>query len=238
MKILAIIPARSGSKGIPGKNILKFDGKNLISYACEAALESKLIDDIVVSSDSEKILNIAKKYNKIETHKRSVNLSSDLSPVIDTIKEIIQLKGLNDNDLIVLLQPTSPLRSGRQIDEAINMLLNNPIANSLMSIIEMSDIHPARMYNFKKKDNLIDNIFKKFSEVRRQDIPPVYYRNGSIYITKTNVVMKYGSIMKEPTIGYKMSNKYWLNIDDDRDLIIANSLIKNWKTEKLKNDSL
>ena len=79
---------------------------------------------------------------------------------------------------------------------------------------------------------LPNSFSKDFSEKRRQDIPPVYYRNGSIYISHVKTLIKFNSFMKEPIIGFKMPNKHWLNIDDERDLLIANSLIKSWKSER------
>ena len=232
MKKIVVIPARSGSKGIPNKNIMKFEDKSLVNYSLDSASESKLVDEIILTSDSEKILNYSVGYVNITSHKRSKSLSSDKSPVIDTIKQLISLKGFDDNDLIILLQPTSPLRSGDQIDRAIKLFLENKNAKSLISVVQMDDIHPSRMYNLDNETNLMTSFSKDFSEKRRQDIPPVYYRNGSIYISHVKTLIKFNSFMKEPIIGFKMPNKHWLNIDDERDLLIANSLIKSWKSER------
>ena len=129
MKKIVVIPARSGSKGIPNKNIMKFAGRSLVSYALDSACESKLVDEIILTSDSEEILNFSKDYVNITPHKRTNSLSSDKSPVVDTIKELISLNGYNDYDIIILLQPTSPLRTGTHIDSAIDLFLKNKMQN-------------------------------------------------------------------------------------------------------------
>ena len=114
MKVLAVIPGRAGSKGVPGKNSKVFDGKPLIGYAIEAALESKLITDIVVSSDCEEILKIASSYESVRCHGRRNDLATDSSPIGDTLVEIIN-QFEECPEYIVLLQPTSSLRWMKRI---------------------------------------------------------------------------------------------------------------------------
>lgn len=228
MKVLAVIPGRSGSKGVPGKNSKAFDGKPLIGYAIEAALDSNLITDIVVSSDGEEILNIASSYDSVQCHNRRNDLATDSSPIADTLKEIIH-QFEESPDFIVLLQPTSPLRTGRQIDEAISLLSSAPNCNSVISVIRMDDVHPARMYWMEKEARLMKPIIQEFESARRQDIPPAYYRNGAIYVTRVIQFLETNSVMTSPSCGYEMSGQTWLNIDDKRDVIIAESLIKAWK---------
>ena len=169
MKVLAVIPGRVGSKGVPGKNSKVFDGKPLICYAIEAALESKLITDIVVSSDGEEILNIASSYESVYCHNRRNDLATDSSPIGDTLVEIIQ-QFEERPEFIVLLQPTSPLRTGRQIDEAIKLLSNASDCNSVISVIRMDDVHPARMYWMEKESRPMKPIIQEFETARRQDI--------------------------------------------------------------------
>lgn len=232
MKVLAIIPARAGSKGVPGKNSKLFDGKPLIVYAIESALESKLISDIVVSSDGEEILNIASSYSAVQCHNRSNDLATDSSPIGDTLVEIInQLK--EQPDFIVLLQPTSPLRTGHQIDEAISLLSKMPDCNSAISVIRMDDVHPARMYWMKGHAGPMEPIIQEFETTRRQDIPPAFYRNGAIYVARVPQFLSTKSVMTGPSCGYEMSGQTWLNIDDKRDVIIAESLIKAWKAGEI-----
>lgn len=233
MGVLAVIPGRSGSKGVPGKNSKFFDGKPLIAYAIESALESKLITDIVVSSDGEEILKIAASYSSVISHWRRNDLASDSSPIGDTLEEIInQFAELPE--FIVLLQPTSPLRTGKQIDEAISLMSSASDCNSVISVIRMDDVHPARMYWMEGPTSPMEPIIREFETARRQDIPPAYYRNGAIYVTRVQQFLKTKSVMTGPSCGYLMSGQTWLNIDDNRDVIIADSLIKAWKAGEIK----
>ncbi len=232
MKSLAIIPARSGSKGIPGKNKMHFDGKPLISYSIETAIQSKLITDIIVSTDCPEISNIASKFDGIKLHNRHKNLSSDESPIIETIIQIIN--SLNYlPDFVVLLQPTSPTRTASEVDEALTIIQSKTEIKSVVSVIRMDDIHPARMYWMSSVCNKMDSILTNYESTRRQEIPPAFYRNGSIYIARAKDILKERSMFISPTYGYEMSNQFWLNIDDKRDVIIAESILKAWKKNLL-----
>jgi CMP-N,N'-diacetyllegionaminic acid synthase len=224
MKVIAVIPARGGSKGIPGKNKKPVDGKPLISYTIEAALQSKLLSEIWVSSDDKEINDIARQYNKVRVHNRDQSLAADNSPVADTVKEILKQAGC---DAIMLLQPTAPIRTGNDIDAAIELLQNAETSNSVISVVAMNDIHPARMY--WREDGLLTSIFSEFEQARRQDIPPAYYRNGSIYLVRREAFDQYHSLMVKPTIPYVMPLDWMLNIDEPRDMIIAEALIPAWK---------
>lgn len=224
MKVIAIIPARGGSKGVPGKNKKIIDGKPLIGYSIEAALQSKLLSQIWVSSDDPEIINITRQYPGIQIHERDGSLATDHSPVADTIKEIIKL---TDCDAIMLLQPTAPIRTSENIDEAIGLLQASVDINSVISVVAMNDIHPARMY--WRKESILTSILPEFEQARRQDIPPAYYRNGSIYLVRRAAFEQHHSVMVKPTIPYIMPLDWLLNIDEPRDIIIADALIPAWK---------
>lgn len=224
MKVIAIIPARGGSKGVPGKNKKQVDGKPLVAYSIEAAQQSRLLSEIWVSSDDEEILSIASGYPGIKLHKRAGVLATDSSPVTDTVKDI--LNG-SSADAIMLLQPTAPIRTGEDIDKAIGLLEKNTQANTIISVVAMHDIHPARMY-WKKEDKLT-SIFPEFEQARRQDIPPAYYRNGSIYLVRREAFERSHSMMVQPVVPYLMPLDWLLNIDEPRDMIVAEALIPAWK---------
>lgn len=230
MRVLGIIPARGGSKGVPGKNKIIIDGKPLIGYSIEAALGSQLLNEVWVSTDDTDIMGICKEYPKLKIHARSRDISGDNSPVSETIQAVLQATKC-DPELIVLLQPTSPIRSSSQIDEAIQLLNANPKANSLISVIPMDDVHPARMY--WKENQELTPILEKWEEKRRQDIPLAWYRNGSIYIVRKEAFEKENTVMIKPSIGYEMPPEEWLNIDAPRDVIIAKALIPSWKNGEL-----
>lgn len=224
MKVIAIIPARGGSKGVPGKNKKLIDSKPLISYTIDAALQSQLLSQVWVSSDDRDIIEMARQYPSIQIHERDSSLATDQSLVADTIKQIIQQTAC---DAIMLLQPTAPIRTAENIDAAINLLSSSEKINSVISVVAMNDIHPARMY--WKKEEQLTSILPEYEQSRRQDIPLAYYRNGSIYLVRRNAFEQQHSLMVKPTMPYIMPLDWLLNIDEPRDMIIAEALIPAWK---------
>ncbi len=231
MKTIALIPARGGSKGIPGKNIARILNKPLIAYSIEAALGCSSIEGIWVSSDSEEILSVAREYENLHIHEREKDLASDSSPITDTIAQIFQLNP--SAEALILLQPTSPLRTSNQIAEAIELLNKNSLANSVISVCSMDDVHPARMYWMDNENEAMRSILPEYETTRRQEIPLAYYRNGSIYVVRRKAFETSGKIMISPSLGYVMPSSQLLNIDEPRDLIIAEPLMKAWQEGKL-----
>ncbi len=221
MKILAIIPARAGSKGVPNKNIREISGKPLIGYTIEEAIKSKKISKIVVSSDSEKIIKLSKKYG-VETIQRPKKYSTDSAPMISVISHVINKKNYSEFDHIILLQPTCPLRTCKDIDLAIGKYGKNKV-DSLISVYKVEDSHPSRMY--KIKNNRLCSIQKKDTTKNRQDLNPIYLRNGAIYITKKKLI-KEGKIWGGSIFPYLMSKEKSLNIDDMSDFQYAKYLIE------------
>ena len=224
MKTIALIPARGGSKGIPNKNMININGKPLISYTLELVTKINFFSSIIISSDSKDIIEYCRKnYQNVEIHVRSSGLSSDQSPIKDTVYEILK-ESDSSIDSLMLLQPTSPLRSNKNILEAIDIFEKNTVFNSLVSVCPMDDLHPARMY--WKNKNTLKPIMKKYQHKRRQDIPLAYYRNGSIYLVRKTLFMEERNILVEPIYGYEMPRSQLLNIDDFQDLKLAEVLLK------------
>lgn len=228
MKILGIIPARGGSKGVPRKNIKPLAGKPLIQYTIEAALESDMLNTVVVSSDDEEILEFSKKFNGVHLHKRDTNIAQDTSLITETIDELLKIYQC---DIFLILQPTSPIRVSVNINEAIQILIDREDVNSVISVVEMNDVHPARMY--WKVEEELKPILPDFEKARRQDIPLAYYRNGSIYAIRTSAYLKEKSTMIKPIMPYIMPYNWLLNIDEPRDIIIGEALIKAWEKNQL-----
>ena len=227
MKVIAIIPARGGSKGVPGKNRRKILGKPLINYTVEKALASNLLSDIWVSSDCAKILECVKEFKGIKVHKRSPELATDNSPITSTVSEILNFyDSQNLPDAIMLLQPTSPIREVSDIDQSITIICNKININSVISVCAMHDIHPARMY--WNKNDILEPILGEFETVRRQEIPIALNRNGSIYLVRTESFLNHNSLMAKPSFGYEMSENKLLNIDCKRDMLVAEVLINAW----------
>ncbi|KGG79683.1 acylneuraminate cytidylyltransferase [Caloranaerobacter azorensis H53214] len=216
---LAVIPARSGSKGIPNKNIVNINGKPLIQYTIDEALKSKYLDKIIVSTDSEKIANIARKCGANVPFLRPAELASDTAKTIDVLIHVIdELKKIGDKyDYVVLLQPTQPLRQAFHIDEAIEKIVNNN-ESSLVSVSKVKE-HPILIRTIKE-DGTLENLLKVNSTVRRQDFPDYYKVNGAIYINKINETFNNNLSLNDNKIPYIMEEEYDIDIDVPLDLEI------------------
>lgn len=228
-KIIGIILARGGSKGIKDKNIIKFGNKPLIKWTFDAAKKSKKISKLILSTDSKKIASLAKK-NKIEVpFLRPKKLAGDKSKSIDAIEHAINFfkKQGVFFDYIVLLEPTSPLRTTLDIDKSINLMTRNK-ADSLVSVCRVDEINPS--FLFKKKNKKLRPLEKKISNhLRRQDVEPIYFLEGTIYISKTLVLFEKRSFCHSNTIGFEVPKWKSLEIDDKTDLEIGKSILKQRK---------
>ena len=212
MKYLAIIPARGGSKGVPKKNIRNFRGKPLISWTINAAKASTLIDDVILSSDDPEIIAIAKEYGCGVPFIREAAISQDKTPSIDVVFDAI--KRYPSFDWVVLLQPTSPLRTSFHIDEAIT-LCKNKGATSCASVTKVSQ-NPYWMYSLDKNQE-IQPLIKGKLPSRRQDLPSIYRLNGAIYICNVDWLNRNKNFVGSKTLGYVMNNSDSLDIDREED---------------------
>ena len=232
MKVLAIIPARGGSKGVPGKNIKLLGGIPLLAHAIKCAQGAKKVNKIVVTTDAQEIIDVALNFNA-EVIKRPTDLATDTSNVVTAVQHV--LNALNESyDVIVLLQPTSPLRTSADLDNIIEMLINNPQTDGVISVVPFDDLHPARMYNIDNEKNLTTYI-QDGETLRRQDLTPVYYRNGCFYAVKTKAFLTENSFMVKNKKAYVMEVNWLANIDAPRDFKIAELLYEDWKNENCNN---
>ncbi len=214
-RILAIIPARGGSKGIKNKNIIKVNEKPLISWTIEASLNSAYISRTVVSSDDENIISVAKSLGCDTPFKRPKELAQDHTPSIDVVTHA--LKKLKNFDYVILLQPTSPLRDSEDIDKAIELMLEKKSKScASVTLVKKS---PYWMYKINEKNLKLTNIIKSDKEyLRRQDLPDVYALNGAIYINEVEELNKTQKLVSDKTIGYIMPHAKSLDIDNLEDL--------------------
>jgi CMP-N,N'-diacetyllegionaminic acid synthase len=214
---LAIIPARGGSKRLPRKNVLDLCGKPLIAYSIEAGLKSKYIDKVIVTSDDEEILSISKRYGA-DIIVRPDELSNDTATTFDAIKHTIE--NTNKYDYLVLLQPTSPLRTQKHINEAIE-LLEAKNADAVISVCEME--HSPLWSNTLNEDLDMSNFLKEeVLNKRGQDLDKYFRLNGAIYICKMDKILNNkGFFLKENIYAYKMNKKDSIDIDDEFDFELA-----------------
>lgn len=224
-KILALIPARGGSKGIKGKNIIPLAGKPLIAYSIEAAKKSKYIDSIVVTTDSEKIAEVAKEYGARVPFLRPAELAADTSKTIDAVLHAIKtLKSLSEEyDVLVLLQPTQPLRTADDIDKAIELYYGNG-ENGLVSISRVDD-SPLLIRSIND-DGKLKNLLSQNSTCRRQDMPDYYKVNGCIYINKIDELNENTSF-NDNKVPFIMTKGHSVDIDELSDLWMAEYYLKN-----------
>jgi len=225
--VLAIIPARGGSKGIPRKNIKFLAGKPLIAWTIEEAKKSKYIDRLILSSEDNEIIKVAKDWACEVPFIRPKEFATDSSPSIDfalhAINNIDQ-----DYDYLCLLQPTSPLRNVGHIDGCIEFCINNN-ASSCVAVSEVNK-HPYYMYSIK--ESKLISFINEYNSIRRQDLNKLYAVNGSIYINRVKDIITSKSFIEKDTLGYIMPKEYSIDIDEEMDfdyaeIILANRRVKN-----------
>lgn len=223
-EILALIPARGGSKGIPKKNIRLLAGRPLIYYTIHAVQESKYIHHIVVSTDDDEIANVAK-YQGATIIKRPIELARDDSSTMDAILHALEQCEFQDihPEIVVLLQPTSPLRTSTDIDSALELFMQSK-CDSVISVVEAS--HPPH-WNMVLKGSYLKPIFdEKLFKRRRQDLPQTYGPNGAIYIASVATLKNYHSFNCPKTKPYIMADEKSIDIDNEFDLFFAEALMK------------
>lgn len=217
--VIAIIPARGGSKGIPRKNVRDLCGKPLIAWTIESALRSRYIDTVLVTSDDKEILQVSKKYGA-QTIQRPSYLASDESPSIDAVIHALQQK--EQHDIVILLQPTSPLRNEYHINESLELFIKK-VTTSLVSVSEVTE-SPYWMY--KIKAGKLKPLLEDIAASRRQDLPKIYKLNGAIYIKKQCSLVKEKFFIDENTYSYIMPVNTAIDIDNRIDWEMVSHLIK------------
>ena len=213
MRVLALIPARSGSKGVKDKNIREFRGLPLMAHSIQSALESGVCDEVFVCTDSEKYANIAREYGASVPFLRSERSARDESKSIECVIEALErYKEMGKSfDTLILLQPTSPLRSARHIREAYGKFLE--YGEDLASVCESVE-NPLFMRRIENER--LCNLLPLSSSVRRQDLQKCYVLNGAIYINATSRLNENTSFNDNP-LSYVMSREESLDIDEEGD---------------------
>lgn len=233
-KILGLIPARMGSKSVPGKNMKLLDGMPLIQYTFEAAEQSELLDTILVSTDCPETAFFANCFAKITApFLRPANLATDHSPMIDVAKHALNYaeEHWGTFGYIVLLQPTCPFRAPGIIDDAIRHVLRQN-ADSLVTLRKIPDaFNPHWAYAFGQ--NGLEKVVERHTFTRRQDLPATYHRDGEIYITRTPLIRE-GLITGGKAAAWLNDHAFGINIDTPADWARAENLVQQWK-EQTKN---
>ena len=234
MKILGLIPARSGSKGIKNKNIMPIKNIPLLEFSIFTGIKCKeagLLNDVVVSTDSKEYLNMFSDYKIDRGYLRPKILAEDDTPTIDVIIDLIDWYKLNKKvtfDAVLLLQPTSPFRTLENINDAINMLKQNPDLSCVTSISKLEDHHPLRIKRINEDNRLVDfnNTLVEPEPSRRQDFTPsAYIRNGAIYLSPIKSILEKREIRGKNIGPIIMKQSNSINIDEHLDYLIANTVL-------------
>lgn len=235
MRNIAIIPARSGSKGLKDKNIKELNGKPLLAYTIEAAIKSDVFDEVMVSTDSEEYARIAIEYGANVPFLRSKINSNDTASSWDVVFEVLNYyKSQNQEfDKVCLLQPTSPLRDTDDIKGAYEQLekLN---AKAVVSVCEAE--HSPAICNLMPDDNDMEGFVSETSKVRRQDFSKYYRINGAIYFVDVDFLTESTYLYRKGCYGYIMKQNHSIDIDTEMDFIIAKSIMNEFKSGEEENN--
>lgn len=219
MRVLGLITARGGSKGVPRKNARLLNGKPLLAYAIESARESARISSVIVSTDDSEIAEIARSYGASVPFMRPAELALDTTPMFPVIEHALNalIAGGDEYDAVCLLQPTNPLRRASDIDACIDLLLATG-ADSVVSVLPVPhEYNPKWVYWNCNGDGLKIATGDREPVSRRQDLPPAYHRDGSIYVTRAETIMTRKSLYGDRIHGYEIDPRYSVNIDTEED---------------------
>jgi CMP-N-acetylneuraminic acid synthetase len=227
-RIISIVPARAGSKGIPSKNIADVGGRPLIHWTIEAARGADCFDRIIVSTDGTEIAETARLLDAEVPFMRPRELSGDASRSIDLVTHAVDW--LEDNegykaDVIVLLQPTSPLRTAGDIRQALAMFRAKAGARDTLMSAKRAEIHPSFFFNIDG-NGIVEHMFEGMEKKRRQEMAPVYRPNGAIYIGRADYLMSARSFYGIRTLAYVMPEERSLDIDTAWQMTIADFLLR------------
>ncbi len=232
-KTVAIIPARGGSKGIPGKNIIDINGRPLIYYTLKRAYESEEIDLVAVSSDDDEILNVVNDlFPQTVLIKRPESLATDSARSIDVVIHAVSFLenqfNATDLELVVMLESTSPLRKQGFIDQAIRSLRDNIFCSAMVGICRVESQHPAFLCKLNDRSQ-IRPVSGSNENIRRQDlIEDFYFYEGSIYISGKKQLIESCNFYRDDTMGIVVDKIGSIEVDDLEDLLLVRSLISNY----------
>lgn len=224
-KILALIPARGGSKRLPDKNIKLLGKKSLLRWSIDSAIQSEIFEEVMVNTDSIKIGEEAKKAGASLPFYRKEELASDTASSLDVVLDTVEYYRENNRffDIIVLLQPTSPLRTAADIKSSVDLFIDKKAA-SVLSVCELD--HPLQWSNTLDSSLSLDNFIKpEYADIRSQDLEKSYRLNGAVYVWDTEEFIRQKDSVLRPSYAYIMPTENSVDIDNETDFLYAEALI-------------
>ncbi len=229
LKVLGLIPARGGSKGIPGKNIKLLAGKPLLVYTAQAALAATRLARVVLSTDDQTIAEVGRNAGLDVPFMRPVELAQDATPTLPVVQHAMkwcEQQG-EQYDAVCLLQPTNPLRTPETIDACIDSLEKSE-ADSVVTVLPVPDEYNPHWVYFKDEGGYLQlSTGESIPIPRRQALPPAFHREGSIYVTRWDVIMEQGSLYGQRVLGYVVDAARSVNLDTNADWECAEKMIKD-----------
>jgi CMP-N-acetylneuraminic acid synthetase len=222
-QLTAIIPARGGSKAIPRKNLLCIDGETIVERAIRLARGSGWVDRVFVTTDDPEIYAIAGKHDAAPPSLRPTKLATDLATTIDAVNHLIVDASIN-NGYILLLQPTSPLRTNEDLHALCRMFEANPEAEAIVSVVRHDSPHPNKIVTVN--EGYIRSYLGTNPSVPRQSLPVVHAINGAFYIVRRRIVVEQQTFLPERTLAFEMPVERSINLDTPIDLLLMEALLK------------
>lgn len=219
MKVLGLIPARGGSKGVPRKNIRLLNGKPLLAYTAESALQAKTLARVILSTEDAEIAETGRNCGLDVPFMRPSELAQDSTPSLAVVRHALLILKENgeDFDAVCLLQPTNPLRRAEDIDACVELFIDNR-ADCVISVLPVPHEYNPKWVFWKNGGGKM-SLSTGDAEIipRRQDLPPAFHRDGSVYVTRSEIIIDRESLYGENVLGYEMSPQFSANIDTEED---------------------
>ena len=229
MRVLGLIPARGGSKGVPRKNIRLLAGRPLLAYTADAALAAQHLTRVVLSTDDEEIAEVGRACGLEVPFMRPAELAQDASPTLPVIQHAVSWFSARGEsfDAVCLLQPTNPLRRAADIDGCIERLIQSD-ADAVVAVLPVPPEHNPHWVYFAAADGALRLSTGEATPLpRRQDLPPAFHREGSVYVTRREVLMETNSLYGRRLLGYPVNPQRSVNIDNQEDWARAESLLSS-----------
>jgi CMP-N-acetylneuraminic acid synthetase len=222
-RVLGLVPARGGSKGVPRKNVRLLRGKPLLQYTAEAALAARRLTHVALSTDDEEIAAVGRMCGLDVPFLRPGDLAADTTPMLPVVQHALRWFDAHGNhfDAVCLLQPTHPLRRPADVDRCIE-LLEESGADAVMTVLPVPATYNPHWVYFQEADSILRLSTGEATPItRRQALPPAFHREGSVYVTRRATLLDGNSLYGTRTIGYTVTEETSVNIDEERDWTVA-----------------